>query len=255
MTRQPEDLTRDDFIDGRLRIWQPRIGYRAATDPVFLAACVPARPGERVLELGCGVGVASLCLALRVANLDLHGIELQPPYAALARRNAVENDIGLSVHDGDLLQMPALLRRMNFHHVLANPPFERASASRSADSGRDIAHREGAADLASWIAVALKRLRPSGSLTLIQKSERLAEILGALQGRAGAIEVLPLASRLNSPAGRVIVRARKGRSSPLVLHAPLVVHAGDSHQDGADGYSAAAKGVLRSGEGLLVHAS
>ena len=72
------ELTRDAFLDGRLHLWQPRRGYRAATDPVLLAAFTPAKSGERVLELGCGAGAAALCLAVRVPGLDLHGLELQP---------------------------------------------------------------------------------------------------------------------------------------------------------------------------------
>ena len=50
------DLTCDDFLGGRLSIWQPRDGYRAGVDPVLLAASVPARAGQSVLELGCGTG-------------------------------------------------------------------------------------------------------------------------------------------------------------------------------------------------------
>lgn len=56
----PDDaLTQDAFLNGRVMALQPRDGYRAATDPVFLAASVPARTGQNVLELGCGAGVAS----------------------------------------------------------------------------------------------------------------------------------------------------------------------------------------------------
>ncbi len=128
MSFAPEDLTRDAFLDGRIRLWQPRTGYRAATDPVFLAAFVPARPGERVLELGCGAGAAALCLARRVPDLDLHGVEIQPAYAELARHNATENGLALTVHEGDLSHPPHALRRLVFDHVLANPPYHPPAA-------------------------------------------------------------------------------------------------------------------------------
>jgi tRNA1Val (adenine37-N6)-methyltransferase len=72
------ELTRDGFLGGRLALLQPRDGYRAGTDPVLLAAFVPAREGESVLDLGCGAGTAALCLAARVPVLELHGLELQP---------------------------------------------------------------------------------------------------------------------------------------------------------------------------------
>ena len=106
----PDDLSRDKFLDGRLYIFQPKAGYRAAMDPVLLAAACDALPGQSVLELGCGAGVASLCLGVRVAGVTLTGLELQPEYADLARRNAAENGIAFEVIVGDLEHMPAGLR-------------------------------------------------------------------------------------------------------------------------------------------------
>ena len=159
MSFAPAELSCDAFLDGRLRLWQPRRGYRAATDPVLLAAFVPARPGERVLELGCGGGTAALCLGRRVPGLELHGLELQPAYAELARLNAAENGLALAVHEGDLRRPPAALRRLVFDHVLANPPFHPPPATGADDPGRDRAHREGEAGLADWIAAGLAAAR------------------------------------------------------------------------------------------------
>ncbi len=251
MSFGPADLTCDAFLDGRLRLWQPRIGYRAATDPVLLAAFVPARPGERVLDLGCGAGTAGLCLAARVPGLELHGLEVQPAYAELARRNAADNRLALTVHDGDLRRPPAELRRLSFDQVIANPPFHPATATGSPDSGRDRAQREVDAPLADWIAAGLRRLRPGGRLALIHRATRLPEILAALTGAAGSIEVLPVAPRAGRPAGRVLVRARKGRSGPLTLWPSLTLHEGDAHEADRESYTAEAQALLRGMAGLL----
>ena len=245
MSFGPAELTRDAFLDGRLRLWQPRAGYRAATDPVLLAAFVPARSGERVLDLGCGAGTAALCLAARVPGLDLHGLELQPDYADLARRNAAENGLALTVHDGDLRRPPAALRRLVFDHVLANPPFHHRDATAAADPGRDRANREAGATLADWIAAGLRRLAPGGRLVLVHRAGRLDAILAALSARAGAIEVLPIASRAGRPASRVLVRARKDRAGPLTLWPPFTFHAGSSHTRDAESYTAEAQRLLR----------
>ena len=254
MTFAPDELSCDAFLDGRLRLWQPRRGYRAATDPVLLAAFVPARRGERVLELGCGAGVAALCLAARVPGLELHGLEIQAPYAALARRNAAENRLALTVHEGDLRAPPPALRAISFAHVLANPPYHAAAATGAADPGRDLAHREGEASLGDWIAAGLRRLAPGGRLVLIQRTERLGEMLAALEGRAGAIEVVPLAPRAGRPAGRVLLRARKGRRGGLELWPPFTLHEGEAHIRDAESYTAAARALLRDAAELLLHA-
>lgn len=244
-------LSRDGFLGGRIHVLQPVTGYRAAIDPVLLAAFVPAQAGQRVLDLGCGAGVASLCLAVRVPGLELHGIELQPAYAALARRNAAENGIAFTVHDGDLLQPPAALRALGFDHVLTNPPFYPAArATPPADPGRNGAHREGVA-LADWIAAGLRRLVPGGRFGIIHRAERLAEILAALDGPAGSIEILPIVPRAGRPAGRVLVRARKGSAAPLMLHSPLTVHRGSSHARNGSDYTEIVEKLLRDAMGLV----
>ncbi|MBC7142115.1 MAG: methyltransferase [Rhodobacteraceae bacterium] len=241
------DLSEDAFLGGRLRIAQPRHGYRAAMDSVLLAAAVPARAGESVLELGCGAGVASLCLGHRVPGLRLAGLELQPAYAALARRNAAVNGQDLDVLDGDLAKMPAGLRERSFDHVIANPPyFPAGTGTPAADGGRETAQRE-ATPLGLWIGVALRRLRPGGILTLIQATERLPELLTGLGAGAGSVTVLPIASRAWREANRVILRARKGGRGAFRLAAPFVLHDGDAHLRDGDDYSAAARAILRDG--------
>ncbi|MCV2863896.1 tRNA1(Val) (adenine(37)-N6)-methyltransferase [Albidovulum sediminicola] len=244
------DLSCDGFLGGRLRIWQPREGYRAAMDPVLLAAACPARPGETVLELGCGAGVASLCLAARVPGVRVTGLELQAGYADLARRNAAESGLGLTVVDGDLAHIPAGLRAQSFDHVIANPPYYPASGGTPArDAGRERALRE-KTPLALWLQAALRRLHPGGWLTMIQSADRLADVL-ALKG-AGSIAILPVAPRAGRDATRVILRARKGGRGALRLLAPFVLHEGERHMRDGDSFTAAAQAVLRHGAALEI---
>ena len=244
------DLTDDGFLGGRLRILQPRVGYRAATDPVMLAAAAPVGAGESVLELGCGVGVAGLCLLARVPGSAVEGIERQADYAALARRNADRNNLPMRVSDGDLARPPAALRARSFDHVIANPPYFRAGdGTMAGDPGREAAFRE-ETPLAGWIDAGLRRLVPGGWLTLIHLTDRLGDILAGLGSRAGSIAILPVAPRTGRPAGRVIVRARKGAKAPLTLHAPFVLHEGTAHLRDGDDFTAAARAVLRDGAPL-----
>ncbi|MCL7463808.1 methyltransferase [Phaeovulum sp. NW3] len=246
----PEDLTRDGFLGGRLQIAQPRRGYRAAMDPVLLAAACPAAAGDSVLELGCGVGVASLCLGARVAGLQLTGLELQPAYADLARANAAANGIGLEVMAGDLARMPTDLRARSFDHVIANPPyFAPGGGTAAADPGRETAQRE-ATPLSLWVQQGLKRLRPGGWLTLIQNADRLPEALTALAVGAGSIAVLPIAARQGRAAGRVIVQGRKGGRGPFRLLAPLVIHAAPRHDGDREDLTPEARAILREGADL-----
>ena len=193
---------------------------------MLLAAAVPARAGQSVLDLGCGVGVASMALAARVPGLDLAGIEAQPRYAALARDNAARAGVTFEVVTGDLADMPAPLRQRQFDHVIANPPYylpRTRSAAR--DAGRETAHAE-ATPLADWIDAASRRVGPRGHVTLIHRAERLGTLLPLVEARLGSVEVLPLVPRAGRAAGLVLVRARKGGRAALRLHHGLVMHAG-----------------------------
>ncbi|SPH23373.1 tRNA1(Val) (adenine(37)-N6)-methyltransferase [Defluviimonas aquaemixtae] len=246
----PANLSDDGFLGGRLRIAQPRHGYRAAADPVLLAAAVPARRGETVLELGCGAGVASLCLGARVDGLGLTGLELQPDYAALARSNAIANEIAFDVVEGDLGRMPAVLRGRSFDHVIANPPyFPRGGGTAADDRGRELALRE-ETPLSVWLAAGVRRLRPGGRLTLIQAAERLPDLLAGLGPPMGSAVLLPIAPRIGRDAGRVILQATKGGRAAFRLATPLVLHEGARHLTDGDDYTAQIRAVLRDAAAL-----
>jgi tRNA1(Val) A37 N6-methylase TrmN6 len=234
------ELSCDGFLGGRVRLWQPRRGYRAAIDPVLLAAFVPADPGMRALDIGCGAGAAALCLAARVPGLELHGLEAQPEYAALAWRNAAANGVALAVHEGDLRLPPRALRALSFDLVAMNPPFHPRAASAARDPGRDAAQREGEAGLADWIDAGLRRLVAGGALALVHLPSRLPAILAALDGRAGSVEALPVAPRPGAAATRLLLRARKGSRAGLRLLAPLVLH-----EAGSGAFAPAAAAILR----------
>jgi len=246
------ELTQDFFLGSRLAIWQPKSGYRAGVDPLFLAAFVDAHAGQSVLELGCGVGVAALALQVRVGGLDIFGLELQTGYADLARRNAAENGLAMQVLTGDLRQMPEALRLRQFHHVIANPPYHlRRGGSTADDAGREIALAEDV-PLADWIDAGVRRLRPGGTLSVIQKADRLPDLLSACDNRLGAVCVLPLQPRVGRAASLVLLRARKGGRGAFRLLEPALLHQGERHLRDGDDYTAQIAAILRDGAGFLI---
>ncbi len=240
-----DGITEDGFLDGRLKLLQPRTGYRASTDSPLLAAAVPAAAGEEVLELGLGAGVAALCLAWRT-GAAVTGVEVQPDYAALARRNASRCGLPLRVVEGDVADLPAGIRERSYDHVMANPPYL-GPGTASPDTGREIANRA-SLPIPEWVDAGLRRLKPGGTLTLILRSGELPGVLAAMEGR-GSAAVLPIQSRAARAPSRVIARCRKGGRDPFVLSAPLVAHAGERHGMGG-GFSEAADAVLRGGAAL-----
>jgi tRNA1(Val) A37 N6-methylase TrmN6 len=242
-------ITEDAFLGGRIRLRQPAEGYRAAIDPVLLAAAVPAVAGERVADLGCGVATAALCLLARVPGATVAGLELQAALAALAAENAALNGCAdhLAVAVGDVADPPSGYEAGSFDHVMLNPPYLEPGAARApALELRRIATVEGAPPLEAWLARALDLLRPRGSLTVIHRADRLERLLTALASGAGGLAVFPLWPRQGEEARRVLVQARKGSGGPLRLLPGMVLH------ETSGTYTAAAEAVLRDAAGLAL---
>lgn len=247
------DVTDDGFLGGRLKILQPAKGYRAGLDAVLLAASVPAREGERVLEAGAGVGVASLCLASRVSGLEVAGLELQPELVRLAGENITRNgfadrvsiaegDIGLPVRD----LAAAGFAPNSWHHVFANPPFHDPAASPAPpDASKAQSHHLTlGSDLDDWVRFCCVMARPKGTVTFVHRADALAALLGVMSGHLGGVEVFPLWPAAGKPASRVIVRGQRDSRAPLTLRPGLLLH-------GADGrFTPHAESLLREGAPL-----
>ena len=239
--------TTDRVLDGRVVITQPSDGYRVAIDPVFLAAAVEATSGARVLDLGCGVGTAALCLAARVTDVTIIGLDGEPVFIAFAKANAISNACDARVRFllGDLLMPPAELAVASVDHVMANPPYlKRGAATASAHPLKAAATVEGAAELQDWVDAAARHLRPGGGLTMIHRADRLADLLAALAPAFGDIRILPLLPKTGAAPKRVILRARLGGAGATVELPGFLLHEADGR------FTAAADKVLRGAAAL-----
>lgn len=244
-------LTDDAILGGKLRLLQPKRGHRFGHDAILLAAAVPANPGDRVVELGTGVGAAGLALLARVPRLEACLIEIEPALCELAAENIVRNGFGrnaravlFDVAKSARSFASAGLQPGAFHHVLMNPPFNDSSHQSSPDRLRRKAHSGSERLLQTWLRAAARLLRPKGAVTLIWRADGLASVLNALQPDYGAIGILPILPRSDRPAIRVIVRGVKGSHAPLAILPSLALN-NESNRPTAD-----AEAVLRSGAGL-----
>lgn len=231
----------DTFLDGRVKVWQPEFGLRSGLDAVMLAAAVPAQAGQSALELGAGVGTASLCLLARVAGLAVTGVECDRDLASTAAANAAMNGVDAEFVAADIFALPAELKR-DFDHVFANPPFH-GEGQLSPDERRAAALMDGG-QLGDWLKLGLQRTVSDGFFTVILRSDRLNEALAALPAKG--ISVFPLWPRAGVAAKRVIVQARKGSRAPFSLLPGLVLH----RQDGS--WTEEADAVLRRGSALAL---
>ena len=242
------ETTVDKLLNSRFEVEQPAKGYRIAVDTLLLASSIPAKPDQKVLELGCGVGGVMLALATRVPAIEIIGLELQPEMAALCTTNIARNDFSerLSVEIGDVARLPdGFLGK--FDYVMMNPPYhDHKTHSVSANSSKRIAHAESDdADLAVWIEQASRCLQASGMMNMIHRADRLQEILPLAERHFNRIEVKPIIARPDALPKRIIIRGVKGSGvATRETLAPLVLYGPDNR------YSEEAEAILRQAQAM-----
>jgi len=224
------DTTEDAFLGGQLRLRQPRSGHRAGHDAMLLAAATAARPSDRVVEFGAGVGAAGLALGQRVGGIELVLVEINPDLAALARENADGNSVAADVVVLDVTSSAesfaaAGLTPDSVDAVLMNPPFNDAARHRaSPDVARASAHVAGTTTLEDWVHAARRILKSGAALTLIWRADGIAEVLAALARGFGSLMIQPVHADAGSPAIRLLIRGVKGGKAPARVLSSLMLN-------------------------------
>jgi tRNA1(Val) A37 N6-methylase TrmN6 len=220
------EFSQGGVLGGRVILRQAKLGYRAGLDAALLAACVEARPGERAIEAGCGVGGALLQAATRWPGAHFTGVERDPAALALARENIALNVLAdrVEARSGDVEQAFSGLGLAPFDAAFSNPPFfDDETSLRGPHPARRGAYIADGG-LEAWAKFLLKAVRPGGRITVVHRADRLADLLRLLGEGAGSIRIRPVQPFADAPAKRVLVRAVKTGKAPLMLLPPLVLH-------------------------------
>ena len=236
-------VTHGHLLAGRVVYTQSRTGFRSGIEPVLLAAAVPARSGDRVLEAGSGAGATPLCLTARVPGVQTTGIEISATLTALAQQNAQANGWpAMRFITADIAGASSL---GVFDHACANPPYHPADGTRSPNAARDVAKRGKDGLLAIWARILGGHLKPRGTLTFILPAAALPKAVEALEdGGCAPTALLPLWPKTGRNAKLVLLRGVKGGRAPFRVLPGLVLHAPGG------GYTPEADAVLRDGAAL-----
>ncbi len=223
MSEQGFDITEDTLLGGRVRLLQPRNGYRVAVDPVLLAASISPAAHQTVLDVGAGTGAVSLCLQHRCPDAELHGLERETQFIELARRSTALNKADVIFYEGDLTQWEAA-RPGGYDWVVSNPPFWSPENSRPAKGLRRAAHFLDGMTMGEWVGHCCRLLAHEGRLSLIVPAAVLQDVLSGLSAEMGAAHIVPIWPRAGHPATRLIIQAQKGSGASMASLPGLVLH-------------------------------
>ncbi|MCT4552646.1 MAG: methyltransferase [Alphaproteobacteria bacterium] len=222
------DKVLNSLLGEKVKIWQNSKGWKVSQDAVILSHFVELRSKDKeILDIGCGNGGATLCLASRVNNKNFTSIDIQESQLNLLKLSIEENNFenNFSVIKEDLSKQSSDFKKKLFDTVMTNPPYYLGETS--PDNGRSIAHTENKEfPLEKWISASMKKLKSNGSFYIIHQAERLDTIIQSIKNeQGGAIEVFPIFSKIGDDfAKRIVIKAQKVSKTPTKLHKPLYIY-------------------------------
>jgi tRNA1Val (adenine37-N6)-methyltransferase len=219
--------TCDAILGGRIRVIQPRNGYRFSVDSILLARFVAVRSRDRVLELGAGTGVISLALSALHHPREIVALEIQPELVAMIDRNARLNSVDSIRAIAADLRMPNRrgVPRESFDLVVANPPYRTNQSGRiSPHEARRIARSESSATLGDFVAAAARYARRGGRAAFVFAADRSAELISTLRDHQLEPKRIRFVHPYSGvPATTILIEARKNGGIEVVIQGPLIL--------------------------------
>lgn len=196
------------------QIKQLDVGFRGSVDSLILAHGVKLSENMTVLDVGSGVGTASIHAAYGVHNVKVTAIDIDKQACDLAIANYKHNNISADVYCANFVDFQ--FNGARFDYVITNPPFYRATEGRISPFRGQASHET--IPLKLWVQLCLKRVKPHGIFVIIQTVDRLAEILSEINDSRWGITVTPITFRANQLPKRILIAAENGSHKKLTLN-------------------------------------
>lgn len=223
-----EEETLDELLNGRLRVFQKKRGYRFSVDAVLLSHFVSLKAKSKVIDLGTGSGIIPLLLATRFPLASWTGLEIQDGLAALASKSVQLNGLQdrISIVKGDARNIKNIFSAHSFNAVTFNPPYRKINSGRiNPDQERAIARHEVKGSLKEFLQAAKYLLKPAGKVFTIYPAKRMVELVSCF--RAASIEPKRMRfvfSDVQSDAAFVLAEGRIGSREELKIESSLFIY-------------------------------
>ncbi len=207
--------------------------FKPSTDTFLLGGFAQVRQGERVCDLGAGIGLLGLLLLAREATLRVTNVDVSERACAMARQTAAVNGLEerVTVLCADLRRREQLPEANSFDLCTANPPYFPSAAGRVAAGQRGIARAELTCTFDELCTAAAYLLRSGGRFSVVHRAERTAELLETLRRHRLEPKELRFVQKDGvTPPRLVLLTCRRDGGTGLTVHTPLLLQ----NDDGSD---------------------
>lgn len=220
----------DDLQIKDLKIIQNTDGFCFGIDSVLLSEfAMDIKKGSKVIDFGTGTGIISFLLLGKTEISNVVGIEVQEEVADMARRSIMINNLGekFKIINCDIKDILDNVNREEFDVVVTNPPYKKAnSGGKNKNEKKLISRHEVLADVYDFIKASKSVLKDKGTLYMVHRPERLADIICALR----KYKIEPKKIRFvyskedSNEAKLVMVKAVKNGGEFLQIEKPLYIY-------------------------------
>jgi tRNA1Val (adenine37-N6)-methyltransferase len=228
MAGKMDEETLDEILDGRLRVFQKKNGYRFSLDAILLADFISLPKKTQAIDIGTGSGITPLILALVYPHSRWIGLEIQEDLRALAQKSVTINNLDERVRivQGDARRYKKLFAAHSFDVVTFNPPYRKINSGRiNPGEEKAIARHEIKGSLKDFLQAANYLLRPTGKVFTIYPAKRLAELIYLMRDNLLEPKRMKLVfSSAESDAEFVLVEGRAEGREELRIEPPLYIY-------------------------------
>lgn len=219
----------DDLEYKGLKIIQNTEGFCFGIDAVLLSDFAKEiRNNSKVLDLGTGTGILSILLTKKTNLQKIYGIEIQEEVAEMARRSVKLNNLEnkIEIINKNIKELEQIFEKNYFDSIVTNPPYKKLETGKTNEKqNKFISRHEVTANLEDFIKISFNLLKDKGSIYMVHRPERLAEIIYTLKKYKLEPKIIRFVhSNKEQEPKLVLIKAVKNAKEFLKVEKPLFVY-------------------------------
>lgn len=228
-----EELLENERIDDLeykgLKIIQNKEGFCFGIDSILLSDFASSiKENSKIIDLGTGTGILAILISIKTNAKKTIGVEIQKQVYKMAKRsvklNHLENKI--EIINKDIKELPDELEIGTFDAVVTNPPYKKIGTGlKNENEQKLISRHETTATLEDFIKTSNKLLKDKGSIYLVHRPERLADIIETLRKyKLEPKRIRYVHPSIEKEANLVLINGVKNAKPFLKIEPPLYVY-------------------------------
>ncbi len=219
----------DNLEYKNLKIIQNIKGFCFGIDSVILSDFAKdVRNNSIGADLGTGTGIIGILLSAKTKLKKIIGIEVQEDIADMAKRSISLNRLEekFEVININIKNVEEKFKRESLDFVITNPPYKKLDTGKvNENEYKYISRHECSANLEDFIKASKYLLKDKGSLYMVHRPERLADIIELMRKyKIEPKKIRMVHSTINKEASLVLIKAIKNAKAFLKIDKPLIIY-------------------------------